>query len=294
MPHFTYTTPDLEQLGQGDVVCRTTALEEILREVHPHYFEKKDYRYFLVLTQSCDLVRRAGGRCTSPYISIAAVRPLGLAIEREVSRLQYDELEEDLGICDSNRKAKLYQFLERVLNNNEDRYFFLYREPLRGLEDDHCAFLQLSIPLKSDLHYQTLLNAKILQLDESFQHKLGYLVGNSYSRVGTDDWTPNHATVDAFKKATRKPIDDLESVTWLEGPVHREVLKRLKILPAGEQTIEKLEEVIREIGKTKDAKRAAILDKISTMLVDLAVEPETAQKLRARLESDAVFRTSIR
>ena len=52
-------------------------------EVFPLYQRKPDYRYFIVLTQSCDLVRRNGGRCTSPHVTIAAVRPLRVAFERE-------------------------------------------------------------------------------------------------------------------------------------------------------------------------------------------------------------------
>jgi hypothetical protein len=295
LPHFTYASVlDSAQLRQGDLLRRTQKLEDILRDVHPHYFKKPDYRFFIVLTQSCDLVRRDDKRCASPYITIAAVRPVKLALEREVRRIQYDEVEEQLGFCDESRKAKLVQFLERLLNNNEDRYFFLYREPLKGLDEDHCAFLQLSIALKAELHYSTLLAAKVLQLNDSFQHKLGYLVGTSYSRVGTDDWLPNHATKEKFEHATRQPIDDLKSVTWLEGPIHKEALKRLRALPSGERSIEKLEEVIKEVGRARDAKRLQVLDTIAGTLKALSVDAEVIQRARARLESDPSFRANIR
>ena len=163
---------------------RTPALEQVLRTVHPHYHGKPDYPYFIVLTQSCDLVRRDGTNCASRYITIAAVRPLQLAVERYLDSLLYNDVERHFGLCDDSRKAKLRQFSERLLNNNEDAYFFLRREPSAGLVGDHCAFLPLSVALKAELHYEVLLEAKILQLKETFQHKLGYLVGKLYSRSG--------------------------------------------------------------------------------------------------------------
>src|SRR5881394_3482701 len=187
--HFTYSEePDATSLQQGDILKRTPDVDSILKSVHPHYHHKTDYNFFIILTQSCDLVRRNGRTCKSRYITIAAVRSLELAVNRYAASLQYDDVEAALGFCPDDRKDKLRQFVERLLNNNEDNYFYLKAEPARGLSEDHCAFLQLSIALKSELHYDTLLAAKSLQLSESFQHKLGYLVGTSYSRVGTEDW----------------------------------------------------------------------------------------------------------
>jgi len=81
--HFTYCRPDKSTLKQGDLVARNSDVDEMLREVHPHYFRKAgDYRYLLVLTQTCDLVRREG-ECATRYISLAAVRPFELALRRE-------------------------------------------------------------------------------------------------------------------------------------------------------------------------------------------------------------------
>ena len=192
MEHFTYASPDHAQLNQGDVLKRTPEVETILREVHPHYYTRTDYPFFIVLTQSCDLIRREGRPCSSRYVTLAATRPLRLALEREVRRFQYNAIEKELGICSRAQHAKMLQLAERLLNNNQEGYFFLQGEPGSGLEEDHCAFLPLSVALKAELHYETLLRAKILQLSESFQHKLGHLVGTMYSRVGTEDWVPQH------------------------------------------------------------------------------------------------------
>src|ERR1700679_1779586 len=72
--HYIYTdAPDAASLNQGDVLTRTPELDAVLTEYHPHYARHPSYRYFLVLTQSCDLVRRKGVPPDARYISIGAV-----------------------------------------------------------------------------------------------------------------------------------------------------------------------------------------------------------------------------
>ena len=162
--HFTYKDPvDTASLHQGDVLRRTETLNDVLKQVHPHYHGKADYKYFIVLTQTCDLIRRDNGRCNARYITIAAVRPVRLATARYVQGQQRNELEHKLRFCKEPGRDRLRMFIERLLNNNESLYFYLHREPSKGVSEDQCAFLHLSIALKADLHYEMLLNAKCLQ-----------------------------------------------------------------------------------------------------------------------------------
>jgi hypothetical protein len=81
--HYVYDDPDKAQLAQGDILQRTDALVSLLGEYHPHYAEHPDYKFFAVLTQSCDLVRRDGRPPKSPYITIAAARTLEETLLRE-------------------------------------------------------------------------------------------------------------------------------------------------------------------------------------------------------------------
>ena len=50
---------DMKSLCQGDVLNITEELAEVLRNIHP-YFLNEQYKYFMVLSQSCDLIRRNG------------------------------------------------------------------------------------------------------------------------------------------------------------------------------------------------------------------------------------------
>ena len=61
--HFCYAQSNdylSEELSQGDILKRTPELDEILAKVHPHFHQHRKNLYFMVLTQSCDLVIRNG------------------------------------------------------------------------------------------------------------------------------------------------------------------------------------------------------------------------------------------
>lgn len=187
--HFTYgEVCDNNTLKQGDILKKTPELNNVLEEYHS-YFSKDQYTHFLVLTQTCDLVLRKGDY-KARYITIAAIRSLKDTIAKQLVGLQTAQVQSaDLYYSDSHRQ-KLIEFLRKLHNNNDTDHFFLKASPKHGLTNDSCAFLQLSVPIKTLEHYKTCCEAKCLELKDGFRAKLGYLVGDLYSRVGTDDYMP--------------------------------------------------------------------------------------------------------
>lgn len=186
--HFTYkSNPDMNSLCQGDILRITDDLREVLVTVHP-YFQNEQYKYFMVLTQSCDLVRRDKRTCKTPYITLAAVRSFSEFFEKLLISKKYAERASGYLLMDSKQQSSAYQLLERIYNNTETDYFFLYKEDLLDFPESMIASLKVSIALKSELHYDVCLKAKHLELSDEFKAKLGWLVGNIYSRVGTTDW----------------------------------------------------------------------------------------------------------
>lgn len=186
--HFTYSEPDRSLLRQGDILKKTPEFLALIKEIHPHY-ANSDYLYFQVLTQSCDLVRR-GGACKTRYITLAAVRALDLVIERAVNGFTDKTTFKGRLICSEKHKRGLADFVIKLFNNNDTQHFFLQAAPEFGLEIDCCTQLHLSISIRAYEHFDVCLNAKILELRENFRAKLGWLVGNLYSRVGTEDYVP--------------------------------------------------------------------------------------------------------
>lgn len=186
--HFTYKADaDMKSLCQGDVLNITEELAEVLRNVHP-YFMNGQYKYFMVLSQSCDLVRRNGKNCKTPYITLAAIRSYDSFVEKTLVKQKFAENVSGLLLMDEKKKEKAYQLIERIYNNTEPEYFFLYKEDALDFPESMITYLKVSIALKSQEHYDKCLAAKKLELSDEFKAKLGWLVGNMYSRVGTADW----------------------------------------------------------------------------------------------------------
>jgi len=296
--HFTYQPPD-GHLQQGDVLVRTPELQAVLEQVHPHFANKVDYGYLMVLTQSCDLVVR-GGRCKGRYVTLAATRPLDVAIRRQLGRHQRSPREGRLGYCALSQRPYMRQFIERLLNNNEPGLFYLHRELQTGLKEPRVALLRVSAALKSELHYKVCLSARIAQLRPQFQSKLGWLVGNIYSRVGTEDWIPTAASKEDFGEMVSELLNQYVGI-WVEDGDMKKVSKAEKALKrehGGEyemtkdeliSTVERLQ-AERRARPQKAAERAAqVLCEVDPALRD----NETARKLRDRLKSDRAFRSLL-
>ena len=204
--HFTYAEAvDSKTLKQGDLLIRTPELVAVLEEFHA-YFAKEHYTHFLVLTQSCDLQQRP--KTKSRYITLSAVRPLTTLINRFVDDLPTTTKFQGEIYCSDSNKSKLTDQIRKVLDNTYPGYFFLKAEPELELKHDSCAFLELSVPIRSDLHYETCTAAKRLELSGDFRAKLGWLVGDLFSRVGTKDYAPgvgfDKRRFDAFLEETIK------------------------------------------------------------------------------------------
>lgn len=283
MSHFTYSKQKDKHLCQGDILKKTDDLIRILENVYP-YFLNAEYEYFMVLTQSCDLIRRNGQQCKSKYITLCAVRTFDSYLQREIEAKQRQKAEKG-SICDSKNKKHFHDLLERLFNNNEQEYFFLAHDYDAEFPKDCVAYLKVSIALKASEHYDDCFAAKLLEIDSTFQAKIGWLVGHMYSRVGTPDWVPEHLTDQAFKEKISNTLD--ENITWLESEVISE-LSRL-------QGIDNLrEEEIEERAKSmtpKKNRKEKLLDQIDLILCDetYRVETATRKKIIQRIRNDQII-----
>jgi hypothetical protein len=236
---------------------RSPELIAILDKYHHYYSTNPDYRYFLVLTQSCDLVRRDGKPPKAKYITIAAVRPVEEALRREA--LEHQEWwQRPLNVLGEKAYNAVALFAASLLDNNQPNYFYLHEDVGAGLAASYCAFLSLSVAIRAE-HYDACLNAKILQLCEPFQAKLGWLIGNLYSRVGTQEWDEHHGKGAATREAARllngtfrhlsdakikQAVEKLNAARDLSTYSPQEILDRIKsevIIPKNRKLSEHLD-----------------------------------------------------
>jgi len=216
--HFVYDDVDTTQIRQGDVLKRTDALEDLLKSFHPHYAENAEYKFFSVLTQSCDLVRRGGKPPKAPYITIAAARTLEDTLLREAAKTQ-DDWQKEEKVIGSREYNRLLMFVQRLLDNNEPGYFYLHVDQSVGIHRSCCVVLPLSVSVRVQ-HYDLLLESKIAQIKDSFQAKMGWLLGNMYGRVGTTEWNseyPDNPVKDEAKKVFDETMHHLPDEQIKEG-----------------------------------------------------------------------------
>lgn len=184
--HWTYDPIDAaDDLAQGDIIARGAPVLGVLNQVHKYFCDPK-YLCYLVITQSCDLVIR-GESCKARYITLPVVRSLEGLIPDVL-----DELCDPVapGVYPDESKYEAQQFLNRLLNQNEQAHgiFYLHPDADVGIAVPAVAMLRVSIALRSREHYSVLKAARSGRLGTSFRNKLGWLAGNLFSRVDTPDW----------------------------------------------------------------------------------------------------------
>lgn len=205
-------------LEQGDILNKTEELQQVLRQAHSYYADAEDYTHFMVLTQSCDLVRRNGKQPKSRYISLAAIRPLSVLVDRLISKYEFQlgKVDFPFQICNKEHEVFAKQTLEKLLHNTIDGFFFIRKDSHPTINKDLCVFLPLSIAIRNE-HYDDCLKSKVAQLDNIFQAKLGWLVGAMYSRVGTPDLEEHVSDPDSYKESFYEEILFKETA-WLSSP----------------------------------------------------------------------------
>jgi hypothetical protein len=269
--HFTYVEPNLKELKQGDILKKTPELLALIKEVHPHYAED-DYLYFQVLTQTCDLVRREG-ECKSRYITIAAVRKLDIVIQRAIEKYSDKLLFLDKLVCSTRHKHSLTELFNKLLNNNETNHFYLKSAPDFGLDTDCCTLLHLSISVRAYQHFDVCLAAKILELNENFRAKLGWLVGNLYSRIGTEDYVPGAIPdMKTYQEFVEARINDY--VVWVPETDYSTFKKNSKTSHSFDEIKQKLE---HEREKARDMRLNQI---VSVVEKTLEIDGEQKKKIK--------------
>ena len=283
--HYTYDeSPDLKQLHQGDILQRTDELVELLNKVHPHYVSD-EYTHFQVLTQSCDLVIR-GKLCKSRYITLAAVRSLDDVIKRTVATLDQKIPVSSSFYCSTHHKADIKQKLKKIFNNNDKELFFLKAERSHNFHQDSCTFLYLSIAIRAYEHYDLCLKSKILQLEDNFQSKLGWMVGNLYSRVGTVDYVPTALATDEIFE---NHLDEIlkEHLVWVPTKKFKDFRKAAKKSSDPNEILNAVEQ------QTERRRQQTLASIVSTISKSINLDDDQKQKVKNALSNNSVINSLI-
>ncbi len=288
-----------DTLHQGDILRKSEGLVTALKEAHAFYADAPDYTHFMVLTQSCDLVIR-NKKSKSRYITLAAARPLQVVVNRLVQKYQVPVKVQDLDfpipVCQKATQVLASQRLEHLLNNTESGFFFIRKNSHPNITEDLCVFLALSVAL-SVKHYSACVTAKIAQLDDIFQAKVGWLTGNLYSRVGTPDIEEFEPNPDDYKKQFYQDVLYQHTAWFSPGQISN--LKDLvqnwqKANPGLAITAEVARSLAAQVPDDTDlvAERAVTLLAEAKLLA--AVDADTKKRAKYLISNDTAFKRLVR
>ncbi len=290
--HWTYTDADeTDGLAQGDILELTNDLTDLLVQVHPHFRDPK-YLAFIVLTQSCDLVRR-NDECRAHYINLSVVRSLEDVL---LDLLDMECNPVARGVYTAETKLQAKKLLERILNQNEQAMglFYLHDDADAGIAVPSVALLRVTIAVRSQ-HYDLLREARRGRLAEAFRNRLGWLVGNIFSRVAVQDWHERPNGTKELRKLVDqhlRPDEATHAPLWVPTAQVDEAKRRyiaLESLPRGDivKTLAALEPP-PPLDQAIDAVRRVV----EGALPDLS--EDHIETIAQRLRNDATFAKVIK
>lgn len=288
--HWTYESFQLtDDLQQGDILQPTEELRTVLNDVHPHFLNPK-YTAFLVTTQSCDLVIRNKLYPDTKYLNIAVIRPIEAVIHNFLPLVCRPVIE---GVYIHETKQYAYMLLERLFNQNEQALglFYLHPDTAAGIPTASVSLLRVTVTLKAD-HYKVLQRARVGRLHKEFCNKLGWLVGNLYSRIGTQDWSEQDDRRKELRKMLKETIDisdkdDLIAPRWIpESWVNAAKEKGIDISQLTKENI------ISELEKIKPpTSKATAISHVDRVVNEVypSIDKELLKKILNRLNNDQLF-----
>lgn len=272
---------DRSNLLQGDILQRTESLRSVIRNAHPYYADTADdYDFFMVLTQSCDLVIRRGRPPKSHYITLAAIRPLDVVMERLLQKAAEPIKDFPIIVCRKQNETNVRQYLERLLHNTVDGFFFIRKNSHPAIRKDYCVFLALSIALRAE-HYGACLDAKVAQLKDVFQAKIGWLAENLYSRVGTPDISTENSDPKTYKEDFIREV--LDQTVWVTPEQRSQLVELAKV-----SRTDDISQAKALVDQLKDD-RLTVAERIADRLIkDVLKKDDLRDRIIKLIASDSV------
>jgi len=224
---------------------------------------------FAVLTQSCDLVKH-DGKPKVRYIALAPVRPLRHILSREFGDLLLKTPGELYVLGSAETQSRYDDFLAKLINNNDSRYFFVPQRADLHIAEDMCVMLPLSMSIRAE-HYDACVAGRVAQVTDLFQAKLGWLLGQQFSRVGTPDWSSDNLAAKVQGVSER-------SLSWLPDHEFSQLKAAVRRFEADNPGVD-LDETAFEAMRSKlQNKRDVVITSVINVLVRLGKLPEPPHK----------------
>jgi hypothetical protein len=201
------------------------------------------------------------------------------------------------GVYLQETKDEANKLLDRLFNQNEQALglFYLHPDVDVGIAMPSVALLRVTVTLRVE-HYDVVREARRGRLCTEFRNKLGWLVGNLYSRIGTEDWSDPPERRKELDKLVKGCLDAGDFAAWapLWVPEAWVSAAREKGVEVGE--LERARALsILEAHRPPTAK-AQLIEQVLRVLTDVlpSIDDETLKRIRNRLNNDSLFAKAIR
>ncbi len=160
-----------------------------------------------------------------------------------------------------------------------------------GITSHSVAILRVAISVKAIENYETLVRARVGRLSKEFQPKLGWMVGNLYSRVGVRDWKEEkegeeEKIIKEILCFTRKePI-------WLDSRLYKKIRKEhpyFNNLSSTEQA-----KIIKNSSPTPPKEKAIEIIAKTVKQVSPRIPEDALEKIKNRLINDEQFEAQMK
>jgi len=291
--HWTYEDKSSgdDDLCQGDILELNEDLRNLFNNVHPHFIQPK-YLGFLILTQTCDLVRRMenGNKCGATHINLSVIRSLQDIISNSLKN-RFGYLSP--GIYSEHMKRAVQNMIERIVNQNEITLglFYLHPDLDAGISVPSVAILRVSISIKAMEHYKILQDSRVGKLSKEFQPKLGWMVGNLFSRVGVSDWKEKdnnkEKTIinDILRFSRKEPL-------WIDNKIFKKILQEYPGFDSFD--VAKQETIIKDFSYPPPKEKAIEIIAKTIKNVLPKISDDDIQKISSRLINDQQLEAQIR
>jgi hypothetical protein len=278
-----YCSPEGDNLRQGDILQLDPALKEVL-SLAPHL---ETSSHVVVITQCCDLVKersktdfvKADFIALAPTISLSMIVSIQLAKRQSpVARKQH--------VCASSKKQELQKFLRDLLNNNNHSFLYLCPEANFEIFDDLCALLRQPLTLRATPeNYVKCLRSRVVSLDGLWRAKLGWQVGNIYSRVGTPEWSDVHMLNQKIETILS------QECRWVNAEALQHAEQRVEAHPELSEP-EGFRKLIEEIKVPSKVDK--VVDLITAALNSINCNDDEINKVISDLKADMRFQRLIK
>jgi hypothetical protein len=133
-----------------------------------------------------------------------------------------------------------------------------------------CIMLPLSMSIRAD-HYDACLAGRVAQITDLFQAKLGWLLGQQFSRVGTPDWLPE--ALDAKVKGVSE-----RTLSWLPDHEFAQIKTALRKFQDDNPGVPLSDEQFAEMRSKLQNKRDVVITSVIEALVRLGELPPPPDK----------------